>query len=797
MKFGPGLSGNLPRDAKDDPGELPDDPRLMQAVQEYMKQLEAGQAPNREEFLRGYPDLREPLAQCLDGLELVHKAAVRKKQPLSSPMTFPAGGDNMPANPLGDFQIIREIGRGGMGIVYEALQLSLGRRVALKVLPFAATFDARHLQRFQNEARAAAQLHHTNIVPVYGVGCERGVHYYAMQLIEGQSLYVLIHQIKKQESGDPGSEYRPMSGSRWQSGPGRQAGENTAIKAAKSRDQRLATGIQSGEATGPFVRSGLGPPRPEPAEETSSPLSLVLTTQRSGQHSKFFVTVAQFMVQAAEAVEHAHQLGIVHRDIKPANLLVDAHNRLWVTDFGLAQFHTDAGLTQTGDIMGTLRYMSPEQASGKKVLDHRTDVYSLGATLYELVTLEPIFPGRNRQELLHQIMNEEPRPPRSLEKTLPVELETIILKAVNKNAADRYASAQEFADDLQRFLDDKPILAKRPTMLELVRKWSRRHPSVVIAAMLVLVVCLVGLVASNWIIAQEQGKTKAALKSEKERSAQARSAVGLLVEIAEKELAHPFMFDARRKLLETALEYYQNFLDANWADVAEQADLEKGKAHVSRILDQLATLQGVKLISLAREASVQEELKLAKSQRDNLVDLDEQSNRERQKAYIASRNLPPEERRESDYKLAKQHETRLMEVLNEQQLERLKQIDRQLQGPRVFQDSTIASALKLTVDQKAKVRKIAEESLQAMLPFGDKGGGKKGGKERGPRFDRVQKAEIKKVLEVLSPEQQARWQELAGPTFEGQVTNRFFGMGPPPPRDFGGKGPPGGPKGPF
>ena len=158
------------------------------------------------------------------------------------------------------------------------------------------------------------------------------------------------------------------------------------------------------------------------------------------------------MVQAAEAVEYAHQSGIVHRDIKPANLLVDIHNRLWITDFGLAQFQASTGLTQSGDLLGTLRYMSPEQASGTKVLDHRTDVYSLGATLYELATLEPIFPGRNRQELLHQIINEEPRQPSALEKSVPVELETIILKAVSKNLSDRYNTAQELADDLQSIL---------------------------------------------------------------------------------------------------------------------------------------------------------------------------------------------------------------------------------------------------------------------------------------------------------------------------------------------------------
>src|SRR6516225_8942044 len=180
--------------------EVPDGPRLMEAVQEYMRRTEAGERPSRQEFMRRYPDLAEPLAQCLDGLDLVHKA-------VAPGAGFRAGlppiGDAMPADPLGDFQIVREIGRGGMGVVYEAMQLSLGRRVALKVLPFAAALDGRQLQRFVNEARAAAGLHHTNIVPVYAVGSERCVHYYAMQFIDGHTLAALIHQLRRRDGREP------------------------------------------------------------------------------------------------------------------------------------------------------------------------------------------------------------------------------------------------------------------------------------------------------------------------------------------------------------------------------------------------------------------------------------------------------------------------------------------------------------------------------------------------------------------------------------------------------------------
>src|SRR4029453_6520441 len=172
------------------------------------------------------------------------------------------------------------------------------------------------------------------------------------------------------------------------------------------------------------------------------------STEHAAGGREYFRSVARLGVQAAEAPDHAHQLGIVHRDVKPANLLVDAGGHLWVTDFGLAQMQKDAGLTMTGDLVGTLRYMSPEQALAQRVvIDHRTDLYSLGATLYELLTLQPTFDGKDRQELLRQIAFEEPRPPRRLNKAVPAELETIVLKALEKNPADRYATAQELADD--------------------------------------------------------------------------------------------------------------------------------------------------------------------------------------------------------------------------------------------------------------------------------------------------------------------------------------------------------------
>src|SRR5205823_7117181 len=194
---------------------------------------------------------------------------------------------------------------------------------------------------------------------------------------------------------------------------------------------------------------------PGRSQDTLQPPATAASTERSTKTPAFFRTVANLGVQAAEALEHAHQLGVIHRDIKSANLLVDERGNLWVTDFGLAHCQSQAGLTMSGDLVGTLRYMSPEQALARRVeTDHRTDVYSLGATLYELLTLEPVFNGRDRQELLRQIAFEAPKPPRRLNRAIPAELETIVLKALEKNPTDRYATAQELADDLERYLKD-------------------------------------------------------------------------------------------------------------------------------------------------------------------------------------------------------------------------------------------------------------------------------------------------------------------------------------------------------
>jgi serine/threonine protein kinase len=436
-----------PQGAAESSGPAADDPRVIAALEEYMAAVRAGQAPQRDLFQARHPDIAAVLAECLDGLDWIRNATSGPLATGSAPDLAAAGVG--PGTLLGDYWILREVGRGGMGIVYEAIQLSLGRRVALKVLPGAAALDARQLQRFHNEAHAAAQLHHTNIVPVFAVGSERGVHYYAMQFIEGQTVAALIGELQQLAGRDPSP------------GGGRPALPSGLASRVLTEDAGAAEG-GGAQRTGPC-----GPEAAPTQTGAPAPGSGKRTSARSLEAPEFFRAVARLGIQAAEALAHAHELGVIHRDIKPGNLLVEgepgvsnARVRLWVTDFGLAHCRSEAERPPTGDRAGTLRYMSPEQALARRTaIDHRTDVYSLGVTLYELLTLEPVFPGRDRQELLRQIAFEEPEPPWRLNRAIPTELETIVRKAMAKDPADRYATAQELADDLHRFLKEEPMRA--------------------------------------------------------------------------------------------------------------------------------------------------------------------------------------------------------------------------------------------------------------------------------------------------------------------------------------------------
>ena len=322
--------------------------------------MERGLSVDPDRLVAEHPAIADELRSCLEILRL----ARRVEEEPGAEAAVEWMEDRPSASMLGDFRILRQIGRGGMGIVYEAEQVSLHRQVALKVLPFAAALDPHQLRRFQTEAQAAAQLHHTNIVPVFSVGCEQGVLLLRDAIHRGPDPWPPLIR-----------DLRQLSGLEPATGEGPRTGGSLAEEVASGRLAPSGSGgLRREETNG----THLAPPRPaRPAEGTTL---LAPHTPYDQTHSRaYFGSVANLGMQAAEALEHAHSLGIVHRDIKPANLLVDVRGNLWITDFGLALMQADTGQTLTGDVIGTLRYMSPEQALARRgVVDHRTDIYSLG-----------------------------------------------------------------------------------------------------------------------------------------------------------------------------------------------------------------------------------------------------------------------------------------------------------------------------------------------------------------------------------------------------------------------------------
>lgn len=778
------MSGNSGRQnsatVSNDSGNASEDPRVLALAREYLAEWESGKTPNRRAYLERYPDISDSLGEFLDGIDLAHAAGRQARAP------EPQEDNLLPREPLGDFRILREIGRGGMGVVYEAVQLSLGRRVALKVLPFAAALNAKQLQRFQTEAHAAAQLHHTNIVPVYAVGCDRGVHYYAMQVIDGRPLDAVIRELRV---GTPSSPLNAL----------------TATSDGKSST-----------TTTPFgLNSGLNP--------TSSRTMRPMDNHR---------TIARLGLQIAEALEYAHEAGVVHRDIKPANLLLDGKGNAWVTDFGLAQVSTDAGLTQTGDIFGTLRYMSPEQAAGRRLeVDHRTDIYSLGATLYELLCHEPAFPGQDRQKLLNQILHDEPLAPRLIDKSIPEELETILLKAMAKLPAERYASAGNLAEDLKRFLEHRPILAKRPSLVDHARKWVRRHPSVAWATVVVLGISVVALAISTALVSRQQALTQAALDREKDRAQEARQRFDLarrsadeLIEVAEEELANIYPLETvRQRLLETALAYYQEFIEMRKDDPAAQTELAATRDRVRKILADLAVIQGDRNLYLLSEPIVLEQLHLSPAQKEAIGEIGGTMGRRREESFRDFGRLTNEERKSRFLEMARTRDSALQKILQPDQVARFRQLALQSQEPMAFLQPDVVSTLGISNEQKEKIRSRMEGILMGGGPppvgmgfgpgprsdfKGDRKGEFKGERkgdfrgEMGPRDpqgrppegrghpprDEMRRQAMAQIRMLLTPEQQAKWLKMTGDPVDLPWPNPFRGgfpgmrgpNGPPP-----------------
>jgi tetratricopeptide (TPR) repeat protein len=425
-------------------------------AEEFVDRLRRGEHPSVGDYAAAHPEHADALREVLP--------AVAQMEMLKR-FRNPA-----PALPerLGDFHITRELGRGGMGIVFEAVQESLGRPVALKVLARHAQLDPKRRERFVREAQAAAKLHHTNIVPVFGVGEQDGLPYYVMQLIPGVGLHAVIRE--------------------WRTRAGRAApaGSETVPR----------TPDTGGRPEGPR-------PVAEPAVRTPDPGD--------------WQFVARIGVEAADALHYAHRQGVLHRDVKPGNLIYDGQ-AAWVTDFGLAKMVNADDLTATGDILGTLQYLPPECLTGRA--DARSDVYGLGATLYELLTLEPPHSADSPARLIKLVADTDPRPPRELNPAVPRDLETIVLKALAREPRARYATAREMAEDLEAFLEDRPIRARRTSSVARAWRWCRRNPA--IAALAFIALFAVSLAAATgWV---GYVRTTAALAGEEDRRREAERA---------------------------------------------------------------------------------------------------------------------------------------------------------------------------------------------------------------------------------------------------------------------------------
>jgi WD40 repeat protein/serine/threonine protein kinase len=483
-------------------------------AEEFADRLRRGEHPSVTEYVERYPDCAEAIRDLFPALLVMEQLKVGTRDVTPGARVEPDSACGQAPERLGDFRILRKIGEGGMGVVYEAVQESLGRHVALKVLPSLGPTGSSRLERFRLEARSAARLHHSNIVPVFGVGECNGVHYYAMQYIAGVGLDVVLRdlrRIRNQANAEPcADETRSMtisvaaahgllSGPQTAGAPPDESTSNTATHADRTGAGFVAPGNapSDGSTTGILSNSG-------------SELSNQFDT-------RYYRSAARVALQVAEALAYAHAQGVLHRDIKPSNLLLDASGNVWVTDFGLAKADED-GPTRTGDIVGTLRYMAPERFRGES--DPRNDVYGLGATLYELLTLCPAFDQKDGLGLIMQVTRKDPRAPRSVDGRIPRDLDTIVRKAMAKEPSARYPSAGALAEDLRRFLADRPILARRVGPSERIWRSCKRNPalaSMAAAMAMVLGTCAIVACVAAFRFREQRDRVRA----EKRRAEQA------------------------------------------------------------------------------------------------------------------------------------------------------------------------------------------------------------------------------------------------------------------------------------
>lgn len=559
-------------------------------LDEFAARLRRGESPSVEEYATAHPGHATEIRELFPAVEAMERMAQRRQQPRGAAVV------DAP-DQLGDFRLLRQVGRGGMGVVYEAEQISLARRVAVKILPRSALLGPASLQRFEREARTAANLHHTNIVPVFGVGEDQGYHYLVMQLIPGVGLDRIIAQLTrdygdKTDGGSPSTAHFATSthdlASTASVAHALVHGEYSSSRPGPGSSLRLASADSTVTDRHPPLPAATTAPavRTQPVLAPPVAIGQSVASEEAADHgglgTRYWRSVAHLGAQAADALHYAHQRGTLHRDIKPGNLLLDDQGIVWITDFGLAKAIDRDEVTQTGEIVGTLRYMAPERFRGDA--DARGDIYSLGVTLYELLTLRPPFENASPSVLMQQITTEPPTRPRALNPAIPRDLETIVLKAMARESAARYASAGALAEDLGRFLEDRPILARRQSAVERLVRWARRNRAVAgLGTLAVLLLVLVALVASIGYVQTRRANRQAekALIAESHERAKAEALSALTLEA----LDDIFEQYVPSRIVGTA-EVSLDGSDDGTVRVPAQAPLSKGSAVLlERMLD--------------------------------------------------------------------------------------------------------------------------------------------------------------------------------------------------------------------
>ena len=487
-------------------------------LESFMARIRRGERPSIKDYAARFPAHADEIHELLPPLVEMEQAARGRGQPTPSILEAVSSLravanrvaglrgavqlDEADLKQLGDYKILGEIGRGGMGIVYEAERMTLRNRVALKVIRSKYRGRDDYLLLFLDEARAAASLHHTNIVTVFDYGQHDGIPFYAMQLIAGHSLDKVLADVKRLQreastSRRAARDRRPDLGetAAFETSRGRASGPDASLRTVSigllqgSFDSAISTAtaatLPGGEAAthqnGTHAsQAATPPPRSTASEEEGQPAgySGLGTGSQSSRSGTAFLgyqrEIARIGLKVADALEYAHKRKLIHRDVKPQNILLDALGNPWITDFGLAKLRRDAAADESFSLAGTLRYMAPERLQGES--DGRDDVYALGATLYELLAFRPVFDGFEAHGLILKIENEPPVPLRQVDRRIHPDLAAVVAKALAKDPADRYQTAGGLRDDLRRFIENRPVDSRPRPAHSRFLLWCRRNP---------------------------------------------------------------------------------------------------------------------------------------------------------------------------------------------------------------------------------------------------------------------------------------------------------------------------------